>query len=66
MESNHDEVPVPIAKVPSDPRRGVCVEDQRQQDKIGYHNNGAGQYDHQTNKHLPNKDRRHSLPTFFR
>lgn len=66
MESNHDEVPMSITNVPSNPCRGVCVEDQRQQDNIGYHNNGAGQYDHQTNKHLPNKNRGNPSRTSFR
>lgn len=53
MESNHDEVPVSITQVPSNPCRGVSVQHQRQQDQIGYSDNGAGQYDHKTDKHLP-------------
>lgn len=56
MERNHDEVPVSVTYVPSDPWRGVCVENQRQQDDIGYNNDGAGQYDHKTHEHLPNTD----------
>lgn len=56
MKSDHDEVPVSITHVPSDPCWGVSVEDQRQKDHIGYHHDGAGQYHHQTNKHLPGKD----------
>lgn len=55
MESNHDEVPMSITNMPSDPRRRVSVEDQRQQDHIGYHHDGAGQYHHQANKHLKEK-----------
>lgn len=53
MESNHDEVPVSITQVPNNPCRGVGVQHQRQQDQIGYSNDGAGQYDHKTYKHLP-------------
>lgn len=53
MESNHDEVPVSITHVPSNPCRGVSVQHQRQQDQIGYSDDGAGQYDHKTHKHLP-------------
>lgn len=43
MERNHDEVPVPIKDVPNNPGWGVCVEDERQQNSISYHNDGAGQ-----------------------
>lgn len=57
MESNHDEVPVSIANMPGNPCRGVCVEDQWQEDKIGYEHNGAGQRHHQTNKHLQDTNR---------
>lgn len=57
MKSNHDEVPMSITNMPSDPWRGVSVEYQRQEDDIGYHHDGAGQYHHQANKHLTDKDR---------
>ena len=57
MESNHDEVPVSKTNMPSDPHRSVCVEDQRQENHVGNHHDGAGQYHHQTNKHLPDKDK---------
>lgn len=57
MESDHDEVPMSITNVPNNPGRGVCVEDQRQQDDVSYQHDGADQYDHQTNKDLPHKDR---------
>lgn len=53
MEGNHDDDPVSITQVPSHPCRAVNVQDQRQQDKIGYSDDGAGQYDHKTYKHLP-------------
>lgn len=55
MESYHNEVPMTITNVPSNPCRGVGVEDQRQQDYIGYDHDGAGQQDHQANKHLTEK-----------
>lgn len=29
MENNHDQVPMSITNVPSNPWRGVCVDDQR-------------------------------------
>ncbi len=67
MKCNHDEVPVSITNMPSDPCRGVRVENQRQKDYIGDHHNGAGQNHHQTNKHLPEKteDNQLSLGTHF-
>lgn len=57
MERNHDEVPVSITDVPNNPGWGVCVEDERQQNSISYRKDGAGQEDHQTNKHLPKKNK---------
>lgn len=57
MESDHDEVPMSITNVPNNPGRGVCVEDQRQQDDVSYEHDGADQYDHQTNKDLPHTGR---------
>ncbi len=66
MESNHDEIPMSITNVPSNPCRGVCVEDQRQQDHIGNPHDGAGQYHHQTNKHLSDKDGGHQQRAAFR
>lgn len=53
MESNHDDDPVSKTQVPCNPCRGVSVQHQRQQDQIGYSDDGAGQYDHKTYKHLP-------------
>lgn len=52
MESNHDEIPVSEANMPSNPWRGVCFEDEGQQDDISYHHNRAGQYHNKTDKHL--------------
>lgn len=46
-----------VTNVPSNPWRGVSVEYQGQKDHIGYHQDGAGQYHHQANKHLTDKDR---------
>lgn len=43
MERDHDEVPVSIKDVPNNPGWGVCVEDERQQNSVSYHNDGAGQ-----------------------
>lgn len=61
MESDHNDNPVSITDVPNDPDWGVRVEDERQQDNISYHNDGAGQEDHQTNKNLPKKYRAHLI-----
>lgn len=65
MERNHDEVPVSITDVPSDPDRGVCVEDERQQDNVSDRDDGAGQKDHQTNKHLSKKTPDHLKHKLF-
>lgn len=54
MECNHDEVPVSVTNVPSNPRWGVSVEYQGQKDYIGDDQDGASQCDHQTHKHLHN------------
>lgn len=55
MKRNHDEVPVSITKMPNNPRWGVGVEDERQEDCISDDYYGAGQDHHQTNKHLGDK-----------
>lgn len=55
MKRDHDEVPVSVTKMPNNPRRGVGVEDERQEDCVSDDHDGAGQDHHQTNKHLGDK-----------
>lgn len=52
IKNNHDQVPMSIANVPGNPCCGVCAEDHRQDEQVGYHQDGAGQNHHEKYKHL--------------
>lgn len=51
MEHDHDEIPVAVGDVPADPLGGIGLEDERKDTDVDDQYDGAGQDDHQNDKH---------------